>query len=332
MPDATSTEPVAVDRRTAVRRGAVVLAGAAGLLAAPALTGTAGADAGDSLLLGGRNSSGDAQTRVSSGTTGATLSLLNDRVRQQNSVGDVDLVSPQLRLAAPVPGTRRPQVPDVRSLAAGDLTAAGGLLYFGAEVGNFDVVPSRVFTSSYATYLQPVAPARATVFDSRTLTAEQRDAAGAEADGRLSAATRFAVDLRSLVNTTDVLPTAAVALSVQVLAAQTSGSVTVFADALSEEGVELLAYAVLPPDVTRNRRPYAVPATGSAVVGLDRDDRLWLALSSPAHLVVRVTGVFVADPTVVVERPGTDTTPYARRVQRQRDAMRRLTAATPIPD
>lgn len=90
---------------------------------------------------------------------------------------------------------------------------------------------------------------------------------------------------------------------------------------------------MLPVEITRSGQPYALPASGAAIVGLDREDRLWLALSSTAHLVVRVTGVFVSDPTVVIEAQAVnaDASPYGRRVQRQREALRRLTATTRVP-
>ncbi|MBA3251864.1 MAG: hypothetical protein H0T66_16520 [Geodermatophilaceae bacterium] len=342
-PDAVETRavesrapgPERLDRRTVVRRSAAVLAGAAGLLAAPALTGAAAADPGDTLRLGSRNKAGDAQTRLQSETTVASLSVLNERIRREESVGEVDLVAPQLRLATPIPGARRPQLPDVRSLAAGDLVAAGGLLYFGADAGDFDVLPSQVFTSTFANYLHPVPPDRATVFDSRSLTAEQRRGFAVgdfTADGRLAGKRRIAVDLRALVNTSSVAPRAAVALSLQVLAAQASGTLTLHPGAQSD-GVEVLFYTVLPVEVTRSGQPYALPASGAAIVGLDREDRLWLALSSTAHLVVRVTGVFVSDPTVVIEAQAVnaDASPYGRRVQRQREALRRLTATTRVP-
>lgn len=344
MPEPDAVEPRAsgpaggierVDRRTAVRRSAVVLAGAAGLLAAPALAGSAAADPGDTLRLGSRNKAGDAQTRLQSESTVASLSVLNERVRREQSVGEVDLVAPQLRLATPIPGARRPQLPDLRALAAGDLAAAGGVLYFGADAGDFDVLPSQVFTSTFANYLHPVPAAQATVFDSRSLRAEQRRrfAAGDfTADGRLAGERRIAVDLRALVNTSTVAPQAAVALSLQVLAAQASGTVTLYAGA-ETDGVEALAYTVLPVEVTHSAQPYPLPACGAAIVGLDREDRLWVTMSSTAHLVVRVTGVFVADPTVVVESQtvNADASPYARRVQRQREALRRLTATTRVP-
>lgn len=324
-----------LDRRAAVRRSAAVLAGAAGLLAVPALTGSAAAEAGDTLRLGGRNDAGDAQTRLQAETTVATLSVLNERIRREDSVGEVDLVAPQLRLAGPIPGASRPQLPDVRTLAAGDLAAAGGLLYYGAEAGDFDVLPSQVFTSTFANYLHPVPAGRATVLDTRALSTERRQALGAgsfAAEGQLVGGRRIALDLRSLVNTSAVAPRAAVALSLQILAAQAGGVLRVHEDATGATGVDIVSYAVLPAEVTRTGRPYPLPASGAAIVGLDREDRLWLALSSTAHLVVRVTGVFVADPTVVVESPlPADASPYARRVQRQREAMRRLTAATRAP-
>lgn len=333
---ASPADPERLDRRAVVRRSAAVLAGAAGLLAAPALMGQAAAEAGDTVRLGSRNKAGDAQTRLQAETTVAALSVLNERIRREESIGEVDLVAPQLRLAAPIPGARRPQLPDVRTLAAGDLAAAGGLLYFGAEAGDFDVLPSQVFTSTYANYLHPVPAARATVFDSRSLSTEQRQAFGQDdfaSDGRLAGGQRIAVDLRALVNTSSVAPRAAVALSLQVLQAEAGGTLLLHPDATSAEGIEVVSYVVLPAEVTRSREPYALPASGAAVVGLDREDRLWLALSSTAHLVVRVTGVFVADPTVVVESPipAAEASPYARRVQRQREALRRLTANTRSP-
>lgn len=319
-----------------MRRSAAVLAGAAGVLAVPALTGPAAADAGDTLRLGSRNKAGDAQTRLQSETTVAALSVLNERVRRESSVGQVDLVAPQVRLAAPIPGASRPQLPDVRTLAAGDLAAAGGLLYFGAETGDFDVLPSQVFTSSFANYLHPVPAGRATVFDSRGLTTAQRQAfavADFTADGRVAADRRIAVDLRSLVNTSGVAPRAAVALAVQVLDAAASGNLLVHRDATTAESLDVLSYVVLPAAVTGNGRPFAIAASGAAVVELDREDRLWLTLTGTAHLVVRVTGVFVADPTVVVEAPAAvgEESVYARRVRRQREAMRRLTAGTSAP-
>ncbi len=325
----------AMSRRAAVRRSAVVLAGAAGVLAVPSLVGTAAADAGDPVQLGGRNKAGDAQTRLQAETTVAVLSVLNERVRREESVGDVDLIAPQLRLAAPIAGASRPQVPDVSSMEAGDLAAAGGLLYFGAEAGDFDVLPSQVYTSTFANYLQPIEPVRATVLDTRTLTPQQRSAylpGDFAADGRLAAERRIAVDLRSLVNTTSVAPRAAVALSMHLLDAADSGVLRLFPDAVSANGLEVLSCVVLPAAITADATPFALPASGAALVGLDRDDRLWLSLSTTAHVVVRVSGVFVADPSAVVDSPATltDGSTYARRVQRQREAMRRLTAGIRI--
>lgn len=322
-----------LDRRAMLRRSAVVLAGTAGILAAPALLGKAVAEPGDSLRLGGRNRAEDAQTRLQSSTTVATLSVLNEHVRRQESDDDVDLVAAQLRLEGPVAGAARPQVPDVETMAAGDLAAAGGLLYFGAEAGDFDVIPSQVFTSYFANYLHPVPARHATVLDTRTLTlADRRRFAAEDLDsaGRLVAARRVAVDLRVLVNTTSVPTRAAVALSLQVFDAAQSGVLSIYPDASGPDGVGVMAYAVLPGDVTANGAALALPASGAAVVGLDSEDRLWLSVSSTAHVVVQVTGLFVPDPTAVVDTVETllATSPYARRVQRQRRALRRLTAGT----
>jgi len=322
-----------IDRRTLVRRSAVVLAGTAGLLAAPAMLGTAAAESGDALRLGGRNRADDAQTRLQSTTTVATLSVLNEHVRRQEPDDDVDLVAAQLRLEGPVAGAARPQVPDVGTMAAGDLAAAGGLLYFGAEAGDFDVVPSQVFTSYFANYLHPVPARHATVLDTRTLTVADRARFTAEdldSAGRLVAARRIAVDLRVLVNTSSVPPRAAVALSLLVFGAAQSGVLSIYPDETGPDGLGVLAYAVLPGAVTANGAPLALPASGAAVVGLDAEDRLWLSVSSTAHVVVQVTGLFVPDPTAVVDTVETllATSPYARRVQRQRRALRRLTAGT----
>lgn len=314
-----------------MRRSAVLLAGTAGLLAAPGLMATAAAEPGDALRLGGRNRAGDAQTRLQSTTTVAALSVLNERVSRHERYGDVDLVAAQLRLESPIPGSVRPQVPDVGTMAAGDVAAGGGLLYFGADTGDFDVVPSQVFTSYFANYFHPVPARHATVLDSRTLEAAERERLAPEdltAEGQLVAGRRIAVDLRVLVNTTAVPPRAAVALSLQVFGSADSGVLTVYRDQDTAEGVDVLSYAVLPGEVTANGAPFALPASGAAIVGLDADDRLWLAVSSTAHVVVQVTGLFVPDPITVVDTPETllDTSPHARRVQRQRRALRRLTA------
>ncbi|MEJ7705695.1 MAG: hypothetical protein WKF47_19695 [Geodermatophilaceae bacterium] len=147
-----------IDRRTMVRRSAVVLAGTAGLLAAPAMLGTAAAESGDSLRLGGRNRADDAQTRLQSTTTVATLSVLNEHVRRQEPDDDVDLVAAQLRLEGPVAGAARPQVPDVGTMAAGDLAAAGGLLYFGAEAGTSMSSPARSSRPTSRTTCIPYRP------------------------------------------------------------------------------------------------------------------------------------------------------------------------------
>ncbi len=328
-PTGRSDDREALDRRAVIRRSAVMLAGTAGLLAAPALMSSAAAEPGESLRLGGRNRSEDAQTRLQSSTTVATLSVLNEHVRRQEPIDDVDLVSAQLRLEAPVPGATRPQVPDVQTLAAGDIAAAGGLLYFGAEAGDFDVVASQVFTSYFANYLHPVPARDATVLDTRALTPADRARFAAEdldADGRLLTDRRIAVDLRVLVNTSGLPPRACVALSLQVLDAAGSGVLAIHPDQEGPDGVGVPAYAVLPPEVTANGAAFALPVSGAAVVGLDADDRLWLSVSRTAHVVVAVTGLFVPDPTAVVETPETllDTAPYARRVQRQRRALRRL--------
>jgi hypothetical protein len=326
----------AFDRRAMVRRSAAVLAGTAGILAAPALMATAAAEPGDTLRLGGRNRAGDAQTRLQSTTTVASLSVLNERVRSSEPDGDVDLVAAQLRLESPVPGAVRPQVPDVQTMAAGDIAAAGGLLYFGAESGNFDVVASQVFTSYFANYLHPVPARNATVLDTRVLTVPDRalfTAGDLTADGRLVAGHRVAVDLRVLVNTAAVPPQAAVALSLQIFGAAETGVLTVYADQSAAAGVDVMAYAVLPGKVTADGAPFALPASGAAIVGLDADDRLWLSISRTAHVVVRVTGLFVPDPTAIVDTAETllETSPYARRVQRQRRALRRLIADNALP-
>lgn len=318
-----------------MRRSAAVLAGTAGLLVAPALMGRAAAEPGDSLRLGGRNRADDAQTRLQSTTTVATLSVLNERVRRQDPAGDVDLVAAQLRLESPVPGAVRPQVPDVETMAAGDIAAAGGLLYFGAEAGDFDVVASQVFTSYFANYFHPVPATNATVLDTRALPTVDRDrfAVGDfDAAGRLVAGRRIPVDMRVLVDTTSVPPRAAVALTVQVFGAAESGFLGIYPDQDGTDGVAVLAYAVLPGDVTGNGAPFPLPASGAAIVGLDADDRMWLSVSSTAHVVVQVTGLFVPDPTAVVDTPEvlSDGSPYARRVQRQRQALRRLTAGTAL--
>lgn len=332
-PEGSSAEPESLGRRAMVRRSAAVLAGSAGILAAPGLIGRAAAEAGDSLRLGGRNRAEDAQTRLQSTTTVATLSVLNEHVRPSEPNDDVDLVAAQLRLESPVPGAARPQVPDVETMAAGDIAAAGGLLYFGAESGDFDVVASQVFTSYFANYLHSVPARNATVLDTRALAGPDRDrfAAGdLDTAGRLVAGRRIAVDLRVLVNTSSLPPKAAVALSLQVIKAAASGVLTIYPDQSGPDGVGVLAYAVLPGAVTANGAPLALPASGAAIVGLDADDRLWLSVSETAHVVVQVTGLFVPDPTAVVDTAETlrDTSPYARRVQRQRQALRRLTAGT----
>ena len=324
-----------LSRRAAVRRSAAVLAGTAGLLALPGLTQTAAADPGDALRLGNRNRSADAQTRLQSSTTVATLSLLNERASDTEQFSDVELVSAQLRLESSIPGAVRPQVPDVRSVAAGDLVAGGGLLYFGAEAGGFNVVASQVFTSFFANYLHPVPPSQATVLDTRADPSSASGPSPADLDGagRLVGGRRIAVDLRGLVDTTYVPTSAAVALSVHVFDAVQSGAVLMFPDERSEVGARLLSYAVLPGSVTASGTPYPVPGSAGALVGLDTEDRLWLQLTATAHLLVQVTGLFVPDPTVVVEPPEmpADGSAAARRVRRQRDALRRLTAGSPLP-
>ncbi len=335
LPPGESAERVALGRRAMVRRSAAVLAGTAGLLAAPGLMAKAAADPGDALRLGGRNRAADSQTRLQSTTTVATLSVLNERVRRYEPNGDVDLVAAQLRLETPVPGAARPQVPDVATMAAGDIAAAGGLLYFGAESGGFDVVASQVFTSYFANYLHPVPPRHATVLDTRVLTGADREgfaAADLEADGRLVGGRRIALDLRVLVNTSAVPPRAAVAVSLQVFGAAESGVLSLYPAQTVADGVAVLAYAVLPGTVTATGAPFALPASGAAIVGLDTDDRLWLSVTSAAHVVVQVTGLFVPDPTAVVDTAESllETSPAIRRVQRQRRALRRLTADSPV--
>jgi hypothetical protein len=146
----------AVERRTALRRGAAVLAGVAGIGIAGAVNGSAAnAGAGDNLVLGQANDAGVAATSVNSNTADTTLEL-------SNSGG-----SAPLRVAigtASVPDTS--QAGDVFSLD-GIQDGTVGIPVYTHISGDDQFFPlaALIFTDQVANQPIPVIPTR--VLDTR---------------------------------------------------------------------------------------------------------------------------------------------------------------------
>lgn len=146
------------DRRALLRRGGVVLAGAAGALA---VTGRAEAAAGDPLLLGRRNDAGAAATQLSGGTGEQAALLLTNPTTTTTTEGQYAAAA--LRLTpSPVGDGLSPL-----SASAGDLASSGELLHYAhtSASGDGAAVVGTVYTSAFANHLAFVTPRR--VLDTR---------------------------------------------------------------------------------------------------------------------------------------------------------------------
>lgn len=328
--ESVAGRPSGVDRRTAVRRAATALGLTAGALALPALAGTADAKPGDTVKAGGSTAAGGAQTNLRASTTIAAVQIQNAQVRPTLK-NAVDVVSPQLRLSAPVPSGDRPQVPEAGTLRAGDLAAAGGLLFYGADLGAAEAVPVQVHTAGFGNYFQPVAADAGAVVDTTTLSAEGRAAFPPDAfdpQGRLAPNVRVLFDLRPWVDTSHLPTGAAVSISVSTSASDASGVLSAHLGQATPGLVPIARFTVLPAEVTRSGQPFALPVTAGAVVALDSADKLWLSTTAATHVAVQIVGLFISDPSARVENPEVpaDLAPPARRSALQRQAVREMTA------
>lgn len=329
-----SETTAAVDRRAAVRRLATVFGLGASAVALPALTQPAAAKPGDAVRAGAKNNAGDAQTTLQGSGSTPVLRVENTRSRSGPVADSVDLISPQLELGAPVPGANRPQVPDVRTLPAGGLGIAGGVVMVGAELGRDKAFPVQVHTSAVGNLMVAIPPSVATVLDTAALSAEQRaefPAGAFDASGRLAPGVRVPVGLRGLVNSEKFDQHVAACVSITAAGGDFSGAVSAHADAQLLGEVTVLSYTVLPAEVTANGQLLALAATASAIVPLDQLDRLWISVSTATHLKLQVSAVIVPDPSVLVEpgEPSATLSDSARRAALQRQALREMTAAQP---
>ncbi|WP_106848385.1 hypothetical protein [Blastococcus sp. Marseille-P5729] len=327
-----STTPV--DRRAAVRRLATIVGVGAGAVALPALTQPAEAKPGDAVRAGAKNDAGDAQTALQGSGSTPVLRVENTRSKS-GPVGDsVDLISPQLELGAPVPGANRPQVPDVRGLPPGGVGIAGGIVMVGADLGRDTAFPVQVHTSAVGNLVVPIPLAAATVLDTATMSADQRaqlPAGAFDGAGRLAPGTRTPVSLRGLVNSEKFEQHVLACVSITAAGGDFSGAVNAHADDQLPGDVVVLSYAVLPPEVTANGQPFALPATASAIAPLDQVDRLWISVSTATHVKLQVSAVIVPDHSVLVEpaEPSAGLSDTARRGALQRQAVREMTASQP---
>jgi len=318
-----------VGRRTAVRRVATALGLTAGALAVPTMVGTAEAKPGDVLKVGGTTDASDAQTALKSTSNAATLRIENSKSRSGPANDSVDIIAPQVQLASPVPSGSRPQVPDVHGMRSGDLAASGGMLFYGADIVPDAVTPVQVHSAAFSNYFQPVDPSKSVIFDSSTLTADQRSSytLGAfDATGRLVPGQRIGIDARSLINTKSLPGRAALSAVFTASSADADGALVAHLDQSTAGDFALTQFTVLPPGVTANGKPYAIPASAGAAVVLDAEDKLWLSVTATTHVRVQVTGAIIADPCAVVEpaSPPDNATPASKRGQLQRDAVRTM--------
>lgn len=334
QPTAEQAGLPAHDRRAAVRRIATAVGLGAGALALPALSGTADAAAGEVFRTGSKNDAGDAQTTLKSSSSSPSLRVENTRSKPGSADDTVDLISPQLQLAAPVASASRPQMPDAHNPAVGSLALAGGVMLLGADLGVGAPVPVQVHTSAVSNLLVPVPPASATVFDTATMTADQRAAlpAGAfDINGRVAPGVRLPISMRGLINTERFTQVALASVSLTAAGADFSGAICTHADAVLPGEVVVLSYAVLPKEVTAHGQPVALATTATAFIPLDRLDQLWISATTATHLKVQVTAFAVPDPSVLVEpeTPSPALDGAARRSALQRQALREMTASLP---
>ncbi len=318
-----------VGRRTAVRRVATALGLTAGALVVPTMVGTAQAKPGDVLKVGGTTDSLDAQTALKSTSNAATLRIENSKSRSGPANDTVDLIAPQVQLASPVPSGSRPQVPDVKGMRAGDMAASGGMLFYGADIVPDGVTPVQVHSAAFSNYFQSIDPAKSVLFDSSTLTADERASytLGAfDAVGRLVPGQRIGIDARTLVNTKSLPGRAALSAIITASGGDAEGSVVVHLDQISEGDFAVTRFSVLPAAVTANGKPYAITASCGAAAVLDAEDKLWLSVTAATHVNVQVTGVIIADPCAIVEPsdPPAGATVTAKRGLLQRQAVRAM--------
>lgn len=324
-----------LDRRAAVRRVVTAVGLTAGALAIPTLVGTANAKPGDSLKAGGGTNAGDAQTSLRADSTIATLKVENTNVRSGPASNKVDIVAPQLRLSSPVPSATRPPVPDLASMKPGDIAAAGGLLYYGADIGAPTAVPCQIHTSTFANYFQPISTARSTLLATPKLTTAERKTLGPtrfDAAGRLRAGKRLGLDLRAWVDTSHLPTTAAVSVTITASDADTSGAVRAHGGEKNAGDINVCSYTVLPGAVLANGQALAIPATSGAILALDAADKLWISVSAATHLTIQIVALVIPDPSAMVEsKPADDLPAVRRRGVLQRQAIREMTAAINPP-
>lgn len=324
-----SPDDVNVGRRTAVRRVATALGLTAGALVVPTMVGTAEAKPGDMLRVGGTTDAGDTQTALKSTSNAATLRIENAKSRSGPANDTVDIIAPQVQLASPVPSGSRPQVPDVHGMRSGDVAAAGGMLFYGADIVPDAVTPVQVHSAAFSNYFQPVDPSKSIIFDSSTLTPDERSTytLGAfDAAGRLVPGQRIGIDARSLINTKSLPGRAALSAVFSAAGADASGAVRVHLDQSTAGDFTVAQFTVLPAEVTANGKPYAIAASSGAAAVLDADDKLWLSVTSATHVTVQVTGAIIADPCAIVEPadPPDDASAAAKRGLSQRQAVRAM--------
>ncbi|PRZ40458.1 hypothetical protein CLV47_11796 [Antricoccus suffuscus] len=325
-----SADDETVGRRTAVRRVATALGLTAGALVVPTMVGTAEAKPGDGLKVGGTTDALDAQTALKSASNASTLRIENSKSRSGPANDAVDIIAPQIQLASPVPSGSRPQVPDVTGMRSGDMAASGGMLFYGADIVPDAVTPVQVHSAAFSNYFQSIDPAKSVLFDSATLTADERASytLGAfDTAGRLVPGQRIGIDARTLINTNSLPGRAALSTIVTASGGDTDGSVVVHLDQTSAGDFAITQFSVLPAAVTANGKPYAIVSSTGAVTALDADDKLWLSVTAATHVKVQVTGAIIADPSAIVEPadPPAGASDPAKRALLQRQAVRAMT-------
>ena len=282
------------DRRTLLRRGGAVLAGAAG--AAVALPGTAAAADGDAVLAG-RDNQASAPTALSGGTADdATLRLANP-----STAGPY--AAPSLRLE---PGAGA-QGLDPARVDAGDLASSGDLLWYGhaGAAGGAGVVGA-VYTSAFANHLELLAEPRR-VLDTRPGAATDeggnpndrrtRVVAGEfDAAGRLVAGSSLVLDLSGLV-----VSAVAVFANLTVVGPTGNGFLTAYptaAGAPRSDGLDRPASSNL--NYVRG-----TPALANfALVRLGEGARMSIYTTTSAHVLLDLTAVSVTEPFSLVQTAG----------------------------
>lgn len=276
----------ATDRRSLLRAGAAVVAGAVGIAAVEAV-GAPGADAaaGGNLVLGQFNDAGTARTSLTSSSPEGTLEVLNT-----NSGLAAQLTLPEQSI---------PDNADFSNFAPGDVANLNGDLCFVYDVGGGAPYIGTVYTDWWASQLIPITPTR--ILDTRTTTGRESIVSTSgrlDSSHRLKAGKSIEIDLSGIViasiaayaNLTAVTPTA-------------GGYLTIWPGG-SRPNTSSLNFR---KDVT---------LANAAITGTSLDDTVTIYASSTTHVLLDIVGFGVGGPwqvnPAVLGAAATHATPAAR--------------------